>query len=103
MNLWMSPAETLNEPYIAVYRCRFTLEAEEILSFRFSADERAQIFLDGRRIADGAGTRSSGTVVLSERNCPCRMRGTCPDGTGDLFREKTACLCTDVDPSWIPY
>lgn len=51
--LWMQPQENTAEPYIVVYRCRFSLPEATTLSFRFSADERAQIFLDGRRIADG--------------------------------------------------
>ena len=51
--LWMKPAEETEAPYIAVYRCRFSLQEKARLPIRFSADERAQLFLDGKLIADG--------------------------------------------------
>ena len=49
----MRPAVSPAGNYIAVYRCCFETAAAADLSFRYSADNRAQLFLDGRRIADG--------------------------------------------------
>lgn len=51
--LWMAPPEIPESPFIAVYRCQFELPCQTTLNFSFSADERAQLFLDGKRIADG--------------------------------------------------
>ena len=50
---WMQPEEHTASPYIVVYRCIFSLPEEMEVSFRFSADERAQLFLDGKRLIDG--------------------------------------------------
>ncbi|MBO7327994.1 MAG: hypothetical protein J6W00_04400 [Lentisphaeria bacterium] len=51
--LWFSPPEIPGGPYITVYRSIFTVENDRTVSFDFSADERAQIFLDGKRLIDG--------------------------------------------------
>ena len=51
--LWMEPAEPLSPPFQVVYRNRFTAKQAGRLRFRYSADERCMIFLDGRRIAEG--------------------------------------------------
>lgn len=53
MNRWMIPTVSPDGTYIAVYRCIFTAEQTRTLAFRFSADNRAQLFLDGERISDG--------------------------------------------------
>jgi hypothetical protein len=53
MNLWMIPDEPVNPPYIVVYRNRFDVYRPQTVRLRFSADERCQLFLDGRFIADG--------------------------------------------------
>ena len=50
---WMKSAEEPTDSYIAVYRCRFVLTTPAELPFRFSADERAQLFLDGERLQEG--------------------------------------------------
>ena len=51
--LWFSPPDMAEGPYITVYRSIFTVENDCTVSFDFSADERAQIFLDGKRLIDG--------------------------------------------------
>lgn len=51
--LWFSPQEIPAGAYITVYRSVFTVESDRRVSFDFSADERAQLFLDGRRLIDG--------------------------------------------------
>ena len=53
MNRWMIPAQVPDGTYIAVYRCVFTADQARTLAFRYSADNRAQLFLDGERISDG--------------------------------------------------
>ena len=53
MNKWMTPAVEPAGNYIAVYRCCFENKTAETLRFKYSADCRAQLYLDGRRIADG--------------------------------------------------
>ncbi|MBR4664936.1 MAG: hypothetical protein IKO93_13775, partial [Lentisphaeria bacterium] len=53
MNRWMIPAQVPDGTYLAVYRCIFTADQALTLAFRFSADNRAQLFLDGERISDG--------------------------------------------------
>jgi len=50
---WMQADQALSEPYIVVFRNRFRLKAPDSLNFRFSADERCQLFLNGDWIADG--------------------------------------------------
>ena len=57
--LWMQPNVALQAPYIVVYRKRFRLNTPLQLHFRFSADERCQLFLNGEWLADGP-----------ERGCP---------------------------------
>lgn len=52
-NMWMKPADEPVNSYIAVYRCRFSLREAADISFRYSADEKAQLFLDGKRIQEG--------------------------------------------------
>ena len=51
---WMRPAERAVEPpFFAVFRNCFQLSEPGVLRFTWSADERAQLFCDGERIADG--------------------------------------------------
>ncbi|MBE6394742.1 MAG: hypothetical protein E7044_11900 [Lentisphaerae bacterium] len=52
MNKWMTPAVEPAGNYIAVFRCCFE-SAAETLFFKYSADCRAQLYLDGKRISDG--------------------------------------------------
>ncbi len=61
MNHWLEPSERTAENALIVFRCAFTLEHDSVLPVAFSADERAQLFLDGERIAEGP-----------ERGCPER-------------------------------
>ena len=48
----MTPAVEPAGNFIAVYRCCFENKTAETLRFKYSADCRAQLYLDGRRIAD---------------------------------------------------
>lgn len=48
---WMKLPNEPAEPYIGVFRCRF--EGAGKLDFRFSADETAQLYLDGQRLTEG--------------------------------------------------
>ncbi|MBQ7206495.1 MAG: hypothetical protein IJS01_01725 [Lentisphaeria bacterium] len=66
MNTWMAPADPPEETYIAVFRCLFSAAEALELKFDFSADNRAQLYLDGRRIADGP-----------ERGAPERWYAAC--------------------------
>ncbi len=52
-NLWMQVAEVVEPPYIVVYRNCFAVAEAVTLEFTFSADERAELFLDGEYLADG--------------------------------------------------
>ena len=50
---WMRPAERAVEPpFFAVFRNCFQLSEPGVLRFTWSADERAQLFCDGERIAE---------------------------------------------------
>ncbi|MBQ4329609.1 MAG: hypothetical protein IJC27_07755 [Lentisphaeria bacterium] len=51
--LWFSPPDIPEGAYITVYRSVFTVDCPRAVSFDFSADERAQLFLDGKRLIDG--------------------------------------------------
>lgn len=53
MSKWMMLKNAPESAHIAVFRCKFNVKAAGTLSFRFSADEHAQIFLDGERICEG--------------------------------------------------
>ncbi len=53
MTLWMRPDLPVEPPFVAVYRNCFELKQAEVLKFRYSADERCQLFLDGERVSDG--------------------------------------------------
>ena len=53
MSKWMIPAVSPEGTFIAVFRCRFETDTGRELTFRFSADNRAQLFLDGERLTDG--------------------------------------------------
>ena len=54
MNLWMQPANPPSSPYIAVFRCRFSVDEKTKIPFRFSADECCQLFIDGNWLMAGA-------------------------------------------------
>lgn len=51
--IWMKPAAAIDPPYLCVYRSRFKLEQETRLEFDYSADERCQLFCDGKFITSG--------------------------------------------------
>lgn len=50
---WMMPSEQVKPPYIAVFRSSFASPENAVLKFRYSADERARLFLDGKYIGEG--------------------------------------------------
>ncbi len=52
-NLWMQPFSQPEIPHLTLYRCNFTTASPVELSIRFSADERAQLFLDGEYLTEG--------------------------------------------------
>lgn len=52
MTKWMKVANAPEDGYIGIYRCMFE-SGECDLSFRFSADEVAQLYLDGKLLALG--------------------------------------------------
>lgn len=49
----MTPAVVPDTTYITVYRCGFEVAADQTLNFKFSADNRAQLFIDGKRLLEG--------------------------------------------------
>ncbi len=53
MNSWMRPGLPVEAPFVAVFRNNFTLGEKRELKFRYSADERCQLFLNGERVGDG--------------------------------------------------
>lgn len=53
MTLWMTPGNTPETTYITVYRCQFDAVKEQTLEFEFSADNRAQLYLDGKYLING--------------------------------------------------
>lgn len=50
---WISTPAPLNPPYVVAYRCRFTLTSDSTPRIHVSADERYELFLDGKRIGRG--------------------------------------------------
>ncbi|MBQ9770537.1 MAG: hypothetical protein IJW23_01800 [Lentisphaeria bacterium] len=53
MAKWMSPANAPESTYITVYRNCFSVQSEQNLEFEFSADNRAQLYLDGQLLING--------------------------------------------------
>lgn len=53
MNSWLKPANDIKPPFAIVYRVAFELKGTTEMKFDFSADERCELFLNGRRIVDG--------------------------------------------------
>lgn len=53
MNKWMIPANVPEQTYVTVYRCCFEVFEAQTLEFKFSADNHAQLFLDGQWIING--------------------------------------------------
>ena len=53
MSLWMRPPQQTEHSFIAVFRNRFTVQETQNITFEFSADEKVQLFLDGKRLLEG--------------------------------------------------
>jgi len=53
MKTWMTPENLPDTTCLIVFRCRFEAKAEGELDFLFSADNHAQLFLDGDWLMDG--------------------------------------------------
>lgn len=53
MALWMRPDIPVKPPYVVVFRNNFVLNEAREMKFRYSADERCQLFLNGERVGDG--------------------------------------------------
>ena len=89
---WMRPAERAVEPpFFAVFRNCFQLSEPGVLRFTWSADERAQLFCDGERIADGPprGTPQRWFTSTVELPLP-------PGRQAVRFRQEPDRLCADV-------
>lgn len=52
-HLWMRPAEAPAGTYLVVFRCCFSLTEKRKIPFQFSADCRAQLYIDGKRLLEG--------------------------------------------------
>ena len=50
---WMIPSEFVEFPAMTVYRTRFHFDRKSCFRLRWTADEHADLFLNGRRVADG--------------------------------------------------
>ncbi len=50
---WLIPPEQISAPAAVVYRNRFSLERKTLFRLRWTADEHADLFLNGKYIADG--------------------------------------------------
>jgi hypothetical protein len=50
---WITHAEPQTPPFATAYRCRFSLERGAVVRIHVSADERYELFLDGKRIGRG--------------------------------------------------
>ncbi|GAB4456320.1 MAG: hypothetical protein OHK0029_14010 [Armatimonadaceae bacterium] len=50
---WIALTEKPEEPFVAAYRCRFTVESDATVRVHVTADERYELFLDGERIGRG--------------------------------------------------
>jgi hypothetical protein len=50
---WITLAEEPVAPFVAAYRCRFTMEGASVVRVHVTADERYELFLDGERIGRG--------------------------------------------------
>jgi len=79
--LWMQPSRPLKTPCVVVFRSSFTMTAANRFTLRFSADEHADLFLNGERLCAGpqrgtttrwflethSSTLSPGTYTLTAR------------------------------------
>ncbi|MFA6815888.1 MAG: hypothetical protein WCS73_06295 [Lentisphaeria bacterium] len=52
-NYWFRTGSETQAPYVAVFRNHFILKKSSRFKLSFSADERCQLFLNGKRIIDG--------------------------------------------------
>lgn len=50
---WITGAEPLQPPYALAFRNRFAVQTEETVRIHVTADERYELYLDGRRIGRG--------------------------------------------------
>lgn len=51
--LWMVPSRETASPSVVVFRTKFRLDAERVLRLRWTADEHADLFLNGEYLCDG--------------------------------------------------
>lgn len=51
---WISHGQNIQAPYVAAYRLKFSLGDDRCIKAFVSADERYQLFLDGKRIGRGS-------------------------------------------------
>ncbi len=50
---WLVPSEQISAPAAVVYRNRFALERKTLFRLRWTADEHADLFINGKYVADG--------------------------------------------------
>ncbi len=53
MSLWLVPPYKIRSGGISVFRCRFSIAEDSLGEIMFSADEHADLFLDGEWLAEG--------------------------------------------------
>jgi hypothetical protein len=51
---WVCLPDAGEPPFVTAYRCRFTLESATTVRMHVSADERYELFVDGKRIGRGS-------------------------------------------------
>ena len=51
--LWMVPSREITEPAVVIFRTKFHVETARDFRLRWTADEHADLFLNGRCFCDG--------------------------------------------------
>ena len=64
--LWIVPSREIVSPAVVVFRTKFKLETARELRLRWTADEHADLFLNGIRLCDGPQRGTSKRWFLEE-------------------------------------
>lgn len=67
--LWMQPSRPVKTPAVVVFRTRFTLKAQTGFTLHYSADEHADLFLNGERLCAGPQRGTATRWFLETYRC----------------------------------
>ena len=67
--LWMVPSREITEPAVVIFRTKFHVETARDFRLRWTADEHADLFLNGRCFCDGPQRGTPKRWFLEENEC----------------------------------